>query len=106
VCDELQAALSASDSRIAVEGPAVRLWYDAAQLIGLAIHELATNSIKFGVLSSSADRARLSIRWRVTGDIMTITWRETGVAILALRQSELVSAVSSSKRRFPTSLVR
>jgi two-component sensor histidine kinase len=84
VCDELQAALSASDSRIAVEGPAVRLWYDAAQLIGLAIHELATNSIKFGVLSSSADRARLSIRWRVTGDIMTITWRETGVAILAL----------------------
>jgi len=83
VRDELQAAQSASDPRIVVEGPAVRLWYDAAQLIGLAIHELATNSIKFGLLSSSAGRARLSIRWKVTGDIVTITWHETGVAILA-----------------------
>jgi two-component sensor histidine kinase len=48
------------------------------------MHELATNSIKFGVLPSPADRARLSIRWRVADDIMRITWHETGAGILAL----------------------
>jgi len=83
VRDELQAARSAGDPRILVEGPTVRLWYDAAQLVGLAIHELATNSIKFGTLSSPADRAQLSIRWKVVGDVLRITWHETGVAVLA-----------------------
>jgi two-component sensor histidine kinase len=83
VRDELQSAAAAADPRVHIEGPEIRLAHEAAQLMGLAIHELFTNSIKFGVLSTSAERARLAIRWAVADERLEIEWTETGVAILA-----------------------
>jgi two-component sensor histidine kinase len=48
--------------RISVSGPHVILGSKQALALGLAIHELATNAIKYGALSN--DRGRISLSWR------------------------------------------
>ncbi len=50
-----------SDGQIAFEGPEVALKPEAAQNLGLALHELAINARKFGALS--VPDGRVSIRW-------------------------------------------
>jgi PAS domain S-box-containing protein len=61
-------------SRIVVQGPELRLKATAAQAIGLALHELATNAGKYGALSM--DTGRVDIRWATDGDIFTMSWVE------------------------------
>jgi two-component sensor histidine kinase len=61
-------------SRIAVQGPRLRLNPAAAQAIGLALHELATNAGKYGALSK--DRGRVDIFWGSDGDTLTMSWTE------------------------------
>ena len=51
---------------IIVEGPEVRLNAKSAELVGLLIHELVTNSVKFGALSQS--QTQLRVVWWFTGD--------------------------------------
>jgi two-component sensor histidine kinase len=46
----------------------------AAQAIGLALHELATNAGKYGALS--VDAGRVDVRWRVEGDTFMMSWTE------------------------------
>jgi PAS domain S-box-containing protein len=46
--------------RIRAEGPYVLLNPAAAQSLALALHELATNAVKYGALSSSAGRVHLT----------------------------------------------
>jgi two-component sensor histidine kinase len=62
-------------SRIAVQGPAVRLNSAAAQAIGLALHELATNAGKYGALS--VDAGRVEVGWRLDGNIFAMSWTES-----------------------------
>lgn len=81
--DELQTAQAGDDPRVALAGPVVKVPFEAAQLVGLAIHELVTNSIKFGVLSSLAEQARLTIGWTLSDEVLHVAWREEGIAILA-----------------------
>jgi PAS domain S-box-containing protein len=61
-------------SRLVVQGPKLRLKATAAQAIGLALHELATNAGKYGALST--DTGRVDICWATDGDIFTISWVE------------------------------
>ena len=61
-------------SRIAVHGPKLRLNAAAAQAVGLALHELATNAGKYGALSS--DAGRVDLGWRLGGDIFAMSWTE------------------------------
>jgi PAS domain S-box-containing protein len=61
-------------SRIALHGPQLRLTAAAAQAIGLALHELATNAGKYGALS--ADAGRVDVDWRLDGDTFAIRWTE------------------------------
>jgi PAS domain S-box-containing protein len=61
-------------SRIDVDGPKLRLNAAAAQAIGLALHELATNAGKYGALST--DRGRVNVCWATVGDIFTMSWTE------------------------------
>jgi PAS domain S-box-containing protein len=65
-----------SGSRIAVHGPALRLTPAAAQAIGLALHELATNAGKYGALSN--DSGHVDIAWEAAGDTLTMGWTERG----------------------------
>lgn len=62
------------ESRIQIEGPLVQLTSGAAQAIGLALHELASNAASYGALSRPDGRVR--IRWaRKNGDF-SIEWSE------------------------------
>jgi PAS domain S-box-containing protein len=61
-------------SRIAMDGPRLRLNAAAAQAIGLAVHELATNAGKYGALS--VDAGRVDLRWRLEGDTFMMSWTE------------------------------
>ncbi|WP_456686456.1 PAS domain-containing protein [Bradyrhizobium sp. P5_C11_2] len=63
VGDELQAFEMADVDRIRIAGPPVSLLPQAAETFGLAVHELATNALKFGALSGS--NGFVSVRWRV-----------------------------------------
>jgi two-component sensor histidine kinase len=63
-------------SRIAVQGPALRLDPASAQAIGLALHELATNAGKYGALST--EKGRIDISWGMAGDALTMSWTERG----------------------------
>jgi PAS domain S-box-containing protein len=60
--------------RIHVEGPKLRLTAAAAQAVGLALHELATNAGKYGALSTSA--GHVDIGWRLDGDTLAMNWIE------------------------------
>jgi PAS domain S-box-containing protein len=51
------------ESRIAVRGPDLRIKAAAAQVLGMALHELATNAGKYGALST--DTGRVDIVWRL-----------------------------------------
>jgi PAS domain S-box-containing protein len=61
-------------SRIAVHGPKLHLNAAAAQAIGLALHELATNAGKYGALS--VDAGRVDVGWRLDSDIFAMSWTE------------------------------
>ncbi len=50
---------------VTIEGPAIMLTPEAAQGLGLALHELAANAVKYGALS--AGEGDISVTWTVTG---------------------------------------
>src|SRR5262249_14789131 len=61
-------------SRITAMGPKLNLNAAAAQAIGLALHELATNAGKYGALST--DMGRVDIGWAMTDDPSPKSWTE------------------------------
>lgn len=65
--------------RIILDGPPMHLNPAAAQAIGMALHELATNAIKYGALSNEAGRVR--IVWsasKIAEPKFIISWTEEG----------------------------
>jgi two-component sensor histidine kinase len=72
-------AQSVRDDHLQVDGPRVVLGAKEAETLGLTLHELATNSIKFGALGHKGDE--LSVRWRLEGPQRTqvvLDWHECG----------------------------
>lgn len=63
-------------SRITFEGAPLRFTPAAAQAIGLALHELATNAGKYGALSNGAGHVRIA--WRCENATFRFAWRERG----------------------------
>jgi two-component system CheB/CheR fusion protein len=80
VRDELRDC-AAGREREDVEGPNIRLNARSAQLVSLAVHELATNAIKFGALCQA--QARLQVRWRQDERTLHFEWRELGIQLPA-----------------------
>jgi two-component sensor histidine kinase len=81
----------ARSGRIHCGGPVVRLRKSAVEMLSLAIHELATNAIKYGALASAT--GRLSVTWRFEGarreGNVVLEWIEDGIASQPCgRQSE------------------
>jgi two-component system CheB/CheR fusion protein len=50
-------------NRFDIQGPAVRFDPQAAQMVGLALHELATNASKYGALS--VPEGSVAIKWKI-----------------------------------------
>jgi two-component sensor histidine kinase len=62
--------------QIKVCGVEVQLQPATAQTLALALHELVTNSAKYGALSALS--GQLSVMWQVEADNLVLSWEETG----------------------------
>ena len=75
---ELRHYETRNQPRITLQGPDVTLVADIAIPVGMAFHELASNSSKFGALSRA--QGRLDVRWSVdnTGptQLVNLDWQE------------------------------
>ena len=66
--------------QVTFAGPSVKVRPETAQMLGMALHELATNSLKYGALSIS--KGRVSIEWRTASELpdqeFILMWSEAG----------------------------
>ncbi len=74
--EELAPYRSDRGDRIVADGPAVSLQPASAQTLTLALHELATNAVKYGALSSIA--GRLKVSWELKPSTLVLHWEESG----------------------------
>jgi two-component sensor histidine kinase len=64
------------ETRYHLKGPDVDLPPRTAVVLGMVIHELATNAMKYGSLS--VPQGRVEVEWRHRGvDTLHLTWHET-----------------------------
>jgi two-component sensor histidine kinase len=85
--------------KVILSGPNVSLPPAPAQALGLAIHELATNAVKYGALRQEA--AKLDVRWTVTSAAheswIELRWIESGV--------ELPGDLASGRKGYGSELI-
>lgn len=102
LADLLQTQLSPftdlTGQRVTIAGPPISLNDVATKALGMAFHELATNSAKYGALSN--ETGHISINWSLedTADAdprVAITWQESGGPPLT----------SPTKKGFGTALI-
>lgn len=78
------------DGRVSLDGPDFDLDAEVATTLGMVIHELTTNSAKYGALSIS--QGHVAVEWKLTEneahDDMNIqlTWRESGGPSISAEQ--------------------
>lgn len=63
-------------NRCRIIGPDLALDPKRALALSLAVHELATNAVKYGALSN--DFGQVAIDWDVVDDVLRWTWTESG----------------------------
>lgn len=61
---------------IDMAGPSVELPVDLVYSLGLIVHELITNAVKYGALGASS--GHVDVRWSVEGHVIHLRWTETG----------------------------
>jgi two-component sensor histidine kinase len=66
----------AEDARATVEGPHILLPPARAVALGMVLHELFTNALKYGALSNKD--GRVGVRWTSTPALIELSWREDG----------------------------
>ncbi len=76
---QLSHQLQAFGGRIVIEGPPFDLPPEAAHYVGMALHELGSNAVKYGALA--CDRGTVAVAWTLSGDPaapeLALTWTET-----------------------------
>lgn len=99
-------AQAADQSVIVVGGPEVSLAPKAAEVLTLAVHELATNATKYGALGQ--DAGRLSVSWRQETEDgqpwLRLFWNETNVAVASAAPRRQGFGVELVTRRVPYEL--
>ena len=84
---------SMDEGRLTAWGPAVRLEPQMAVHLAVMLHELGTNSVKYGALSAA--KGWVTVNWSVMGDVLNLQWVERGGPIVS----------ASEKRGFGTTLI-
>ncbi len=67
------APYSSKDRSFSLEGPPVRLPTKQVTPLGLVLHELTTNAVKYGAW---ADGGRVEVKWKMSDGDLAIEWRE------------------------------
>src|SRR5690606_5395922 len=86
--------------RVVLSGPPVRLNTQAAQILGMAGPELATNAVESEAFAS--DHGGLAVEWRREDDVLALRWRQPAgtppgqVARRGLGTTELENMVGRS----------
>jgi two-component system CheB/CheR fusion protein len=84
VRDELVVLTAGSGDQVEISGPSVQLRQHAGETFALALHELATNAVKYGALAHP--KGKVAVSWRVyntsAGPRLTLEWLESGVPAL------------------------
>ena len=77
VAKELAPYRKGDGTRVTIEGPALKLKSGAAQTIAVIFHELTTNAVKYGALSTW--KGRIGVSWtRPEIGQLVVRWAETG----------------------------
>jgi len=72
----LKAHLGGLRERISFTGEDFRVKPKSAVAISIALHELGTNAVKYGALST--ERGSVAVRWTTSGERFRLTWEEIG----------------------------
>jgi PAS domain S-box-containing protein len=75
ILDELAPYHSEGQQRVTAIGPSLVLVPEQAQMVAMAIHELATNAAKYGSLS--VDTGRVDVSWSAFEGVLSLIWRES-----------------------------
>jgi PAS domain S-box-containing protein len=74
---ELAPYLHGNEARVSIDGPQLLLEPNTAQIVAIALHELATNAAKYGALS--VVKGRVEVKWTLAAnDRLIVTWTEKG----------------------------
>jgi PAS domain S-box-containing protein len=79
IADLIRSSLAAHDdggARVEVDGPNVRLIPKTAVTMAMTLHELATNSTKYGALSQP--QGTVQLRWTYEDGVFRLRWVESG----------------------------
>lgn len=60
-------------------GPVQRLNTQSAQTLGMALHELSTNAVKYGAFAG--DSGRLDVSWTIADEHLNLIWLESGAPL-------------------------
>jgi two-component sensor histidine kinase len=74
-----------SRERISASGPDVMVGATAVTSLALALHETATNAVKYGALSEP--NGAIHIKWKTEGDDFRLEWEETGGPVIVVSPS-------------------
>src|SRR5690606_27008707 len=77
ILSEAEAYFGEKAHRIHMKGPGVLRTAEAFATLALVIHELATNSAKYGALADSS--GEIDVQWRIMPNgALELTWKEAG----------------------------
>lgn len=80
ISSSVQATAGAASAQVTSEGPEVVVSPQTAVSVAMAVHELSTNAIKYGALSTAT--GKIAVTWRVSKDgdrpRLHLGWKESG----------------------------
>lgn len=76
IAAELAPYVPLGSGRVHISGVDIRVQADTAVALGLILHELVTNAVKYGALSNEV--GSVAISGKQSGDVVEITWAESG----------------------------
>jgi len=82
------------EKQVEIHGPEIMLSASDAQLLSMAVHELATNAAKYGAIST--DQGHLTVDWNFTSD---------GGYFIDWQEDNLVNADARIRKGFGTTLL-
>ncbi len=76
ILEELEPYQDENQQRVTTIGPSLVLVPEQAQLVAMAVHELATNAAKYGSLS--VETGRVDVTWSILDGTLFLNWAEAG----------------------------